>query len=355
MSISSKIKSLVGICLLTAFFFGIIQSAEATTYTYPPDAITTNQTNATFNSNEIVAGQPNTSPPLASDPGVTFTTVEIGGSLLSGDVVRLHYIQWDGTETIHDITSLPYTASPGSYCFYYQLITSSTSGYRQTCYVSATNNDGVTRIWEDPLPPEGSTGTTTTINVSADYSGVVDKLNTISTDVNKQFNEVKGKLGDIHDYFTIPRQPEPYTATAPPEITYDPEPPTIEEPYMQPYVYDRTEPITPPAINTPTPLPYAPDPEQYIVDHDEPALIEDPTPLNAPIQKQDMLQLDPVIKQPPLTQDPVIKEPPLTLDPVNVNTPLLRDEPITAENPMIPGSPLTPDPPITPSPPLAPS
>lgn len=401
------LRKITVVSLLVVFLCNGATPVFAAVGSYPPHGFTTSKISSVFTSKAIVSGNPSTKPPLLSNPGHWFTQIKLGGSLKSGDKVKLVYIKWDGTQHVQTIYSLPYVSTTtGYYWFYFQLITSSTPGYRQVYYDSAVQSQGNTRIWEhpDPLPSEPPPSEPpvnyepppppSTSDIADDVSAIKKKVSTISSDMNSNYRQVKSRLdsiksrlgtinsdmnnqfsqvkrrldvisddvgvirGDVRtmkNYFTTPRRPAQYNVEQMPEVNFDSRV-DISEPYQEPYRYNRPDPVMPSPVGPPEPLPYAPDPQ--VMPHDDPIPAQDPSQLDEPLQPDPVKQKEPVNMDPPREQEPVkepepvLKEPPLAMDPVIMEPPQQRESPKTPETPKTPEIPLGREPVIAPEPPL---
>ncbi|MDH7578478.1 MAG: hypothetical protein QHH75_11860 [Bacillota bacterium] len=297
-----------------------------------------------------------------ANDGTLFTEITVSWEVQSGDIVEIRW--WDKYGNAMPTTTLDtsstsqravsVTPPSGAYAAKLVLRTGSTEGDRYAWWHSATNTNNITTIFPDPelaggggstggSVPSGGTGTTVIVDNSDVVSAlneVKSQLSSISSDVNGHFNAVRGKLddvigklGDLNDYLMTPRVPEPFDTTLP-QVSFDPTPPTIEEPYMQPYAYNRPAPAIPPPTDTSGPLPYAPDPEHLVMAHDPPAQVEQPLEKDDPIARNTPLQRDPVVKDDPLPRDPVNMDPPLQRDLVARDDPLPRDNPVSREEPI---------------------
>lgn len=370
MDISRKILRLLAVVSLV-----IIQPVSAwasVTYASNPVYISTSTPDTMIVSSLYMLAN------YAANDGTTFTDVSVSWELQEGDQIQIKW--WDkfnnslGYMTLD--TSNPssravmVTPPSGAYAAKLVLRTGSASGNRYFWWHSATNTNNITTIYPDPdistggmdgSVPSGGTSTTVVVD-NSDVVGalreVQDQLNSLSSDVHNQFQRVIGLLGDINNYLTTPRVPDPFDVQPLPDITFDPNPPDISEPYQQPYTYDRPDPSMPQSVDSPEPLPYAPDPQ--VMAHDQPMQIDQPLQLDHPVQRstplqqqavprQDPIALEPVIKQDPLQRDPVIKE-----DPIARDTPIIRDAPLTKDTPITPDVPLSRQTPLTPQPPLSP-
>lgn len=372
MNISRKILSLLAVVSLI-----IIQPVSAwasVIYASNPVYISTSTPDTMIVSSSYMLAN------SAANDGTTFTDVSVSWELQEGDQIQIQW--WDKFSNSMGSTTLD-TSNPssravsvtppsGAYAAKLVLRTGSASGNRYFWWHSVSNTNNITVIYPDPdisiggetggSVPSGGTSTTVVVDNSDVVEALRDiknQLNSLSSDVHSQFQDVIGKLGDLKNYFTTPRVPDPFDVEPLPEVSFDPTPPDISEPYQQPYTYDRPEPSVPATVDSPEPLPYAPDPQ--IMEHDQPLQIEQPRQKDNPLARDNPLvpdsplPLDPVIKQDPLTPDPVIKQEPITRDaPITPDNPVARETPISPETPLTKEPVLQRDPPITPDPPLSP-
>jgi len=183
-----------------------------------------------------------------------------------------------------------------------------------------------------------------------DIKGQLNTLNSHAVDIKDKLDILDNHVVDIYDYLSTPRSSEPFSVDLP-TMTVDPTPPPITEPQQQPYVYNRQSPQMAPFVDSPGPLPLAPDPTT--MPHDSPREIDSPVQKD-PVSMDSPRTLDPVSMDSPrqpdpiMTQDPVIKEEPRTLDPVSMDAPIQPEPEREIEQPRGRENPLQPDPPLTP-------
>ena len=309
----------------------------------------------------------------------TITSATVKFLVQSGDQAKIKWYDQNGslisTETIN-MGSSPVTATPpsGVYRGRLVIVTSSSEGDRWVWWHCFSASGGNTHYYADPdtsgsPDPGGSTvdlspvinklsaiqsqldtviskynavlnqlatiqGQLTTIqgqldtlnsNVVTKFNAVLDQLTTIQeqlTTVQGQLTTIQGQLDtlnsnvvDIYEYFSTPRTSAPMTVEMP-HLTVDPTPPPVEEPYQEPYIYNRPtqQYELPPMVDSPGPLPWAPEPT--IMPHDPPAEIGPPKEIEQPRQR------DPVQVEPPRVQDPSNREEPRAVSPVGRDTPL---------------------------------
>lgn len=296
----------------------------------------------------------------------TFTAITMSWEIQSGDRIKIQW--WDenldslGTSQVSVSrtsarnTSISYPS--GAYAAKIVLETGSSEGYRCVWWKTATNSLGNTAVFSDP-----------------DLSGNADR--------SSAFRDLK----KMYDYISTPRTPSPIQPPSLPSIpynqapiqppslppkTFNPEPPPISEPYQPPYKYERPEPSVPNPESPPAPLPYAPDPVD--IPHDDPGTIDNPKPLDPPVEQEppgtkDPVQLDPpremdppgvgdpvqmdppITMEPPKASEPVQMEPPMVRDPVQIDPPYTKD-PVQMDPPGV-RDPVLVDPPLLPTPPYS--
>lgn len=327
----------------------------------------------------VVADTSKGNPPTNIDPGVTLTQVSFKFSAKWADRVEVYWYDWQdnqiGTNNIELTGSQPLvvTAPSGAYAVKARLFSSNVDGWRHLWFNSATNSVGNTVLFPEPDgvggedPGGGDPGggdpvsssdiierlddiisnqedlLTKTEAVKNRLGDVVSRLDT----ANNHLNAIRSDVNDLRGYIMTPRQSVPLSiGNLLPTPVIDPTTPSIEEPYQQPYKYNRTQPSMQPFEDSPGPLPINPEPDHYIMPHDPVTEREQPLSLDTPRQR------DPVIKDQPLTLDPVILDDPRQRDPVILDEPIqrdpvLRDEPIIRENPLSPDAPLQRETPLT--------
>lgn len=290
--------------------------AAALAANYAADAITTSQTTSSLSSTYLTAGSPATAPPLASDPGVWFTNIQIGGMLLAGDSLTVYLVDWQGNQVdAHTVTSLPLNYSPSvqGYQLHYVLSTGSTAGWRQSYWASVTSSQGLTTTWDVPAaPPSGP-----------------------APDATRQ--DIVNAVNNLGSYLQNP-PPAPTPPALPAMRGYQPPPPPSWS-YVMPA--DRTlRPITvsaptlaaPPDIPAPPALPAVPDP---ILPPTEPQL-----PTSAPLPDAAPMIMDGAPGQDaPLpygsvgVAGPIPFDQPLPLAPLPGAQPLPSDAPLPYDPP----------------------
>lgn len=199
--------------------------------------------------------------------------------------------------------------------------------------------------------------------VQDQFETVIDQLDT----VQGQINTLDSHVQDIHDYISTPRTSQPITVNIP-QVSIDPTPPPVEEPYQQPYQYNRPtgQYELPPMVDSPGPLPLIPDP--VTMEHDLPAVIDQPIQADQPVQVDPAYVEDPIIRDPinmeqpivqepvrieqPIAQDPPMREEPKQLTPFSPEPPIPKSPIINRSEPLNSEAPFTPDPPLTPNPPI---
>jgi hypothetical protein len=184
--------------------------------------------------------------------------------------------------------------------------------------------------------------------ISGDVGAVISEISTIYDqlvaanlrldDLYGEMQQANATLDDISDTVDAQYQYLRNGANVDPIVisprspSFDSTPPAIADPSPgPPYKYDRQTAAVPAPIDSPEPLPAAPDP--VIPPHD------DPLPAQSPRTPE-----PPVAAQPPVTPEQA-KTPDPALSP---QMPLTPDTPLTPNAPIAPTAPLTPDPPLTP-------
>jgi len=387
-NISRKITLIIIACLCAA-----LPALAATYYADNPAYVYTSTPDATVVQSDTLWGS-------TPDHSVELTSTEVDWLVQDGDQVSINWYDVNGDVisvtdlNMSDATPVTAAAPSGTYSAKLVLNTGSAAGERWAWWHSATNANGDTTIFPDPDTGGGGggdgdvdltpvvdelqviQGQLDDIKGQLDTTPVVDelqaikgKLDTIISDtgeINTKAGEIKNELVQLnvtadetntgvqntYSYLSTPRQADAIDTSALGDVpAIDPTPPPVEEPYQEPYQYNRnTIPEMPPTIDSPGPLPIAPDP--VVMEHDEPAQVDPPAELDEPLQP------DPVNMDEPISPDPVSMDPPVTPDPVNMDPPVTpdppiqRDEPIEWDEPIARDEPITPDPPIEPDPPM---
>lgn len=213
------------------------------------------------------------------------------------------------------------------------------------------------------------------VGSTSDPNSVIGQLNTSNgqlANLNTGQNTMIGQLGNIGtvlnnlgNYIQTPVASQPLgTGVLNPVPTFDGTPPqiTVSSPQgssggSSPYVYDRSIPQMPTFVDSPSPLPQAPDPSS--MPHDNPIQQETASQPNSALTPQSALSPSSALSpQSPISPQAPSIQAPLTPDPVSTDSPYSRQAPVgqsgyTRQDPIASSgyamqAPITPQAPLTP-------